>query len=126
MKNIMESSSPLMNMRFFNKGHIQEIYSRLLIKFTISLLTLKLILHYDAKLQRQVQFDFEGTQNCFEEVQKYEPTRSTNDKKLNNIRQAIMWEPCDGNAYCTCTKSQPKTYVNTYSHISPIKYNNGY
>jgi hypothetical protein len=46
----MESSSPLMNMRFFNKGHTQGIYSRLLIKFTISPITLKLMLYYDAKI----------------------------------------------------------------------------
>jgi hypothetical protein len=81
MRSIIESSSPLPYMRILNKRHVQDICGCLLKKLIVFLLTLRLVLYYDAKSHRQVQFDFVGTLNQFEEVWK---------KRIDQLKVLMM------------------------------------
>ena len=61
MKNMLQPSSTLTNMRILNTEHAKDLYECLLKKQNVSALTLRPISYFDVDLQEQVDFNVEGT-----------------------------------------------------------------
>ena len=79
-----------------DKGHVQEIYARLLKRLSVSSLTLRPMSYFDSDLQRRVDFDVLNGRDDFEKVWKSWPEGATNKEKMENLMKTIMWKPCDG------------------------------
>ena len=96
MAKVMEPSSTLTNMRILNEVHAHDIYNRILEQHSVSALTLRPVSYYDGESQTQVNFELNDTRDQFERVWKSWPVGTSDDEKLHNMMQTIMWEPCDG------------------------------
>ena len=83
-------------MRILDKEHAREIYARLLTRRTISSLTLRPVSYYDVHVGEVVDFKVRcGRDQFYEVLQNWSEGRSE-EEKLNNMMNSIIWEPCDG------------------------------
>ena len=96
MTNVRAATSPFTNMRILDEEHAREIYACLLTRRTVLSLTLKLVSYYDVHVGEVVDFKVRGGRDQFYEVLQNWPEGSSDEEKLNNMMNSIIWEPCDG------------------------------
>ena len=96
MTNVRAATSPFTNMRILDEEHAKEIYARLLTRRTVSSLTLRPVSYYDVHVGEVVDFKVRGGRDQFYEVLQNWLEGSSDEEKLNNMMNSIIWEPCDG------------------------------